>query len=245
MSWNSINKDLIASNIARVLYHNLNFDIQTYVDLAREFGDPVLELGAGLGRVSSALVQQNFRVTALEHFSEYCEELEHIRFHLPQIAQKNFTIVCADMCKKSFDKNFGLILLPLRTVNLLTEEERFLTFEKSFQHLHEKGAFAFHLACFTKDQADNIWRQVQEIKTDLGWLEINEMLSFDPLHSVYQLRHHVLQFNEQNQLIGTWRIAHNLVSLDPIDLQQELAEIGFEKLQIQELGKDKLLIASR
>ena len=121
--WNSINKDLIAPNIARVLYHNLNFDIQTYIDLAREFGDPVLELGAGLGRVSSALVQQNFRVTALEHVSEYCEELEHIRFHLHPIAQKNFTIVCDDMCQRSFEENFGLILLPLRTVNLLTEEE--------------------------------------------------------------------------------------------------------------------------
>ena len=242
-SWNSINKEFIDPNIARILYHNLNFDLQSYLDLAQELGDPILELGAGLGRVSQALIQQNYRITSLEYCKEYCEELEHIRSHLPKITQKNFKIVCSDMSKETFDEDFGLILLPLRTVNLLSEEERFLTFEKSFQHLHEKGAFAFHLACFTQKQADQVWRQIQEVKTDLGWLEIDEMISFDQAYKTYKLRHRILQFNEQHQLVGTWRVAHNLLELDVIDLQQELAEIGFEKLRIQDLGKDNLVIA--
>lgn len=245
MSWNDINKEFISPNIARVLYHNLNFDIQAYLELGSEFGDPILELGAGLGRVSQALIQQNFRVTALEYFPEYCEELEHLRSHLPEITQKNFKIVCSDMSKQSFQENFGLILLPLRAVNLLTAEERFSTFEKSFQQLHDKGAFAFHLACFNRSQANQIWKQIQELKTDLGWLEIDEMLSFEHHNKIYQLRHRIYQFNEQHQLIGTWRVAHNLLEIDVIDLQQELAEVGFENIRIQNLGKDKLIVATK
>ena len=245
MSWSSINRELISPHIARVLYHNLSFDIQSYLDLATEFGDPILELGAGLGRISQALIQQNHRITAVEYFLEYCQELEHLRAHLPEIVRKNFKIVCSDMSQTSLQENFGLIVLPLRVVNLLTPEERSLTFEKSFQHLHKDGALAFHLACFTREQADSVWKKAQEFKTDLGWLEIDEMLSFDPINAVYQLRHRILQFNDQSQLIGTWRVAHNLLAVDVIDLRQELAELGFENIRLQPLANDMLVIATR
>lgn len=243
MNWSLLNKEFISPSIARILYHNLSFDISTYIELAKEFGSPILELGAGLGRITQALLEEKHSVTALEYLPQYCEELEHLRSHLAPEMQKNFTILCQDMAQSTFEDNFGLILLPLRTVGLLTNEERHATFEKVFTHLHLNGAFAFHLHSFQPTQATKVWNHAQELKTDLGWLEIDEMLSFDISNQVYNLRHRVHQYNEQNQLIGTWRVAHNLLALDLIDLQQELAEAGFSDIRVQALGKENVVIA--
>jgi tRNA A58 N-methylase Trm61 len=243
VSWASVNKEFIPPRISRILYHNLTFDIPTYIDLAQEFGSPILELGAGLGRISQALLKEKYSVTALECIPQYCEELEHLRSHLAPEVQDNFKILCQDMSKGAFKDNFGLILLPLRTVGLLTNEERHATFEKVFSHLHPNGAFAFHLPCFLPEQATKVWNHAQELKTDLGWLEIDEMLNFDFSNQVYNLRQRIHQYNDQNQLIGTWRVAYNLLALDIIDIQQELAEAGFSGIRVQDLAKDKLVVA--
>ena len=41
-------------------------DVAFYRDAAREFGDPVLELGCGTGRIAMALAQVGKRVTGLD-----------------------------------------------------------------------------------------------------------------------------------------------------------------------------------
>src|SRR5258705_1592203 len=41
-------------------------DVAFYRDAARDFGDPVLELGCGTGRVTMALAQAGKRVTGLD-----------------------------------------------------------------------------------------------------------------------------------------------------------------------------------
>jgi ubiquinone/menaquinone biosynthesis C-methylase UbiE len=41
-------------------------DVAFYRDAARDFGDPVLELGCGTGRVTMALADSGIRVTGLD-----------------------------------------------------------------------------------------------------------------------------------------------------------------------------------
>ena len=41
-------------------------DIDFYVSAAKEFGEPVLELGCGSGRVTLAIAQAGFRITGLD-----------------------------------------------------------------------------------------------------------------------------------------------------------------------------------
>src|SRR5213595_1528142 len=41
-------------------------DVAFYRDAVREFGDPVLELGCGTGRITMALAQMGKRVTGLD-----------------------------------------------------------------------------------------------------------------------------------------------------------------------------------
>lgn len=51
-------------------YQHYTDDLEFYTHLALDYGGPVLELGAGTGRVSSAIARQGVEVWALEPAQE-------------------------------------------------------------------------------------------------------------------------------------------------------------------------------
>src|SRR6185312_377515 len=51
-------------------------DLPLWRSLAAEYGDPVLDVGAGTGRVTLDLARAGYRVTALDRDAELLAELE-------------------------------------------------------------------------------------------------------------------------------------------------------------------------
>ena len=96
-------------------------DVAFYRDAAREFGDPVLELGCGTGRIAMALAQVGKRVTGLDLSERMLEHAARKRAALNKEERERVHLVQADMTQFDLGEKFQLILIPFRPFQHLLE----------------------------------------------------------------------------------------------------------------------------
>lgn len=124
-------------------------DIEWYValadELSKEAGRPlrILELGAGTGRVSLALLAGGHHVTALDRMASMLERLAAKVKRPAERAQ--LRVLEADMTAPPIgDGTFDLVLAPFNTLmHLYTQEELRRCFAAAWRALDEGGTFAF------------------------------------------------------------------------------------------------------
>jgi SAM-dependent methyltransferase len=88
-------------------------DLPLWRALADEHGDPVLDVGAGTGRVALDLARHGHRVTALDTEPELIAELER------RAAGLDVTGVVADARDFELSERFALCIVPMQTIQLL------------------------------------------------------------------------------------------------------------------------------
>jgi len=108
-----------AAHVPEVIWHDVECgayaeDLPLWRDLAISHAGPVLDVGAGTGRVSLHLAGQGHRVVALDRSADLLAALRARAAGLP------IETIAADA--RDFDlgeRRFGLILVPMQTVQLL------------------------------------------------------------------------------------------------------------------------------
>ncbi len=100
------------------LWHDLEYggyraDLGLWHELATLSGDPLLEVGAGTGRVALELARRGHEVTALDIDPELLGELERRKGSLP------LTTALADAREFDLQRHFALCLAPMQTIQLL------------------------------------------------------------------------------------------------------------------------------
>jgi SAM-dependent methyltransferase len=88
-------------------------DLALWRTLAEEAGGPVLDVGAGTGRVTLDLAARGHRVVALDADPPLLAALEQRGRGLP------VETVVADARRFALGRRFGLVLVPMQTVQLL------------------------------------------------------------------------------------------------------------------------------
>jgi SAM-dependent methyltransferase len=129
-----------------VIWHDLECgtyaaDIALWKELAARHGDPILDVGAGTGRITLELARAGHRVTALDSDAELLEELRHRAGELP------VRIVHADARDFELADRFALCIVPMQTIQLLGGAQgraRFLRLAK--HHLRADGALAIAIS---------------------------------------------------------------------------------------------------
>ena len=107
------------AHVPEVIWHDVECgayaeDLPLWRDLAISHAGPVLDVGAGTGRVSLHLAGQGHRVVALDRSADLLAALRARAAGLP------IETIAADA--RDFDlgeRRFGLILVPMQTVQLL------------------------------------------------------------------------------------------------------------------------------
>jgi SAM-dependent methyltransferase len=89
-------------------------DLGLWQELADRHGDPVLDVGAGSGRVTLELARRGHRVVALDRDAELLAALEHRAVGLPVRVVRADARDFADL-----GEPFALVLAPMQTVQLL------------------------------------------------------------------------------------------------------------------------------
>ena len=112
-------------------------DLALWQELADEHGDPILDVGAGTGRVTLELARRGRTVTALDTDARLLKELSRRARRLP------ITPEVADARQFELDRRFALIIVPMQSIQLLggaKGRDAFLSRARS--HLQPGGLLA-------------------------------------------------------------------------------------------------------
>jgi SAM-dependent methyltransferase len=108
---------------AHVVWHDVecgryDADLTLWSELAREAGGPVLDVGAGTGRVALRLAEEGLDVTALDVDGELLDVLEA----RARAAGVEVETVRSDAAAFVLPERFALIAVPMQTLQLLPDE---------------------------------------------------------------------------------------------------------------------------
>jgi SAM-dependent methyltransferase len=136
-----------------VIWHDLECglyrrDLRFWCGLADDSGDPVLDVGAGSGRVTLELARSGHSVLALDSDADLLAALAQRAAELGASAGARVSTVLADA--RDFDlgdQRFALCVVPMQTIQLLGGQSGRLAFLASARrHLSPSGVLAIAIA---------------------------------------------------------------------------------------------------
>ncbi len=103
---------------------NRKQDVAFYVSAARKYGDPVLELGCGTGRITTAIAEAGYRVVGLDISEKMLEHAVEKRGGLAREARERVHLVQGDMTEFDLKEKFRTVIIPFRPFQHLLEIEQ-------------------------------------------------------------------------------------------------------------------------
>ena len=138
-----------------VVWHDLecgayDADLPLWRELAGAVAGPVLDVGAGTGRVSLDLARRGVAVVALDAEASLLAALEHRATGLPVLT------VVADARQFTLPRRFSLVLVPMQTLQMLGGPAgRAALMRRARAHLEPGGLLAVAIAdamdCFDEE----------------------------------------------------------------------------------------------
>ena len=125
-------------------YRRRRADVTFYRELAKRRGGPILDLGAGSGRVAIALARDGHEVVAVDRSPGMLARLRERVAALPTAVAARVEVVAGDLCTFAVKGKFPLVIAAFNTVeHLYTRGEVAALFARVAAHLAPGGTFAF------------------------------------------------------------------------------------------------------
>lgn len=217
-------------------------DIFFYRRLAATCGGPVLELGAGTGRVVLPIARSGLEICALDSSAPMLEILHRRLAGEPESVRELVSVVVADMA--DFDlspRRFPLVTIPYRAfLHNRTPERQLACLKRCLAHLEPGGLLAFNVFHPSLDEMARShganagrWRWVDEQPTDDGgWILLSEANLYNPGTQQVTARLRYERYDASGALTGTVMERLDLAYLYPGDLRDRLREAGFVEVRV-------------
>jgi SAM-dependent methyltransferase len=207
-------------------------DLPTWRELAAQAVGPVLEIGAGTGRVALDLARQGHEVTALDRDPVLLEELARRAGDLP------VRTVETDAREFELENRFGLAVVPMQTLQLLggpAGRERFLRTVR--RHLPAGAILAAAITGPLPELGPGDSAGVPpDVAQHDGWAYFSQPLSVrrdaQGATAIERVRTVVSPDGERSE-------SHDEVHLDPLDattLAAEARALGYDPLPSTEIA---------
>jgi len=119
-------------------------DVTFYVELARESGGPVLEMGCGTGRVLLNTARAGVPVCGLDSSREMLDILQQKLRSVPKDVRERVSFILGDMRTAALGEKFALITAPFRGVqHLYSREDQRAWLRNVRRHLRPGGHLCF------------------------------------------------------------------------------------------------------
>lgn len=148
------------------ILHARNNDTKIYENILREFGNDILELGCGTGRIAIPLAKAGYKVTGIEYEQEMIDILQQ-----KQYPESNLKVYCGDARTFQLDQKFDVILLSCNFINhFINSNDLLMILMNSKKHLKGNGFIIIDCSApdFTSMIENNGMEEVLEFKTSKG-----------------------------------------------------------------------------
>ena len=220
----------------------LQGDVDWYRSRARESGGPVLELGAGTGRVTLAIADDGVEIHALDADRGMLDALESKLAARSADVRARVTTVHGDMRTFDLAGRFALIICPFRAfLHNVTEADQLACLARVRQHLRPSGRFAFNVfhpsLTFMAQNAGplaGVWRcgETRSLPSG-GWVVPSDASRYDTVRQVVHSMHRYEVYGPDGTLERTSMLRLELAFLYPADIRRLLATAGFRDVIIK------------
>ncbi|MGZ8633847.1 MAG: class I SAM-dependent methyltransferase [Solirubrobacteraceae bacterium] len=209
--------------MTEVLWHDIecggyDLDLPLWRELAAREGAPVLDVGAGTGRVTLDLARRGHEVVALDRSAELLEALRE------RGAGLAITTVAADARDFAIDRRFPIVVVPMQTLQLLGGADgraRFLA--RVREHLAPGGLLAVALAdALEAFDADHDHPPVPDLREVDGVVYASRPMGIRDLGD----RAAIERVREVVARDGTRTVSDDVIELDRVDADELAAEAG-------------------
>ncbi len=115
-----------------------------YLDLANEYGGPVLEFGCGTGRITLPLARQGVDVTGMDASHSMLEVLRAKLAKESDSVRRRTRVVEGDFRTHYLGDQFSLVVIPFRPMqHMYTTEDQLAALKNARRHLANGGILAF------------------------------------------------------------------------------------------------------
>jgi SAM-dependent methyltransferase len=231
-------------------------DLPFYLDRARRSGGPVLELGAGTGRVAIPIARAGIEVLALDRDPAMLEVFREKLAKIEPADRARVRIVEGDMAELSLGEKFPLITAPFRAFQALTDPEaRRRCLRGVREHLTADGRFVVHVFR-PQTRLDETWVRPETVdfvvtdpRTGRRVERLQRRRAIDPVQQVIEVELAYRVEGEAEEISDVLRLAYFYEDdlrglLTEAGLAIEEAMGGFDGSPIQS-GKELIFVARR
>lgn len=119
-------------------------DLPFYVDLAKQIGGPILEMGCGTGRVLSPIARAGIEIHGLDNSAPMLDVLRRHITNEPAEVQQRILIHQGDMRDFRGQQKYPLVTIPFRPMqHMYTVEDQARVLRTAAFHLQDNGILAF------------------------------------------------------------------------------------------------------
>lgn len=123
-------------------------DAEFYLQLAREIGGPVFEMGCGTGRVLLPIARAGIEIHGLDQSPAMIEILKSKLAREPEEVRRHVTLHSGDMRAARLSQKFPLVIIPFRPLqHMHTIADQVAALCTAAFHLSDEGRFAFDVFC--------------------------------------------------------------------------------------------------
>lgn len=131
------------ADLYEILFRDLRYDLDFYLELARAAHGPVLEVGCGTGRVLLPCLQAGVDIDGLDLYPAMLEVLKSKAASLGYSPR----LYKADMRNFTLPRRYVLIIIPFNGfVHSLTTEDQLQTLRTCREHLLQDGMLVFNIS---------------------------------------------------------------------------------------------------
>jgi ubiquinone/menaquinone biosynthesis C-methylase UbiE len=220
----------------------LQGDVEWYCGQARASGGPVLELGAGTGRVTLAIAAAGISIYALDSSEAMLDSLRSKLEAQSREVKSRVRVVSGDMRTFDLGKRFALIICPFRAfLHNVTESDQLACLERVRQHLSPSGRFVFNVfhpsLTFMAQHAGPLagvwrWGNTHSLPSG-GWVIQSEANRYDTVRQIVHSMHRYDVYGPKGALERSSMLRLELAYLYPADIRRLLTAAGFRDVVIK------------
>ncbi len=216
-------------------------DIEWYQRKAAEYGGPVLELGAGTGRITIPIAKAGIQISAVEIDPAMVQKLQEKVDALGTGVSSHVKASVGDMRTFKLDERFALIIIPFHAFlhNQTTEDQR-QCLQRIREHLRPGGVLAFNVAYpslnYMSQHAgplEGVWRWSQtEDLPDGSYAVYSEALRYDTVRQRVMPMIRTDFYSASGDFQRSKMCRLDLAYLYPADVTRLLQEANFEVIRM-------------